>query len=347
MRETGEDERPGRVGRPSLTLELHDRIVAVGLEVNVDYLAVCVEDLAGTVWHERRVYTENRGSAPGPVLDRLAQASNDALDAVEQQGLRTVGVGVAVPGLVYDESGTIVLAPNLGWSDVAVGDELARRLGDVAEVENEANLPRPSPALEGAARELDNFLSVFGEVGVGAGIIVDGELYRGAHGFGGEFGHLDVDRDGLPCACGGRGCLETIVGQEAIARTAGIVPLTRRTRSLTAEIVRRAEAGDTRVLPALRDAAAASASPSCRPEPPRPRRDRAGWMLRPARAWLSARCPRRSMRRRAPAESRSRRRPSGIGEAAAARGAAALILRRVLEAPWTTPAVQPVAEVAG
>ena len=227
VRETGEDERPGGVGRPAQTLELHDRIVAVGLEVNVDYLAVCVEDLGGTVRHERRVYTDNRGSAPGPVLDRLAQAANDALGAVSEQGLRTAGVSLAVPGLVEVASRTIVFAPNLGWADVAVGDELARRLGVVVEVENEANLAALAEHWSGAARELDNFLCVFGEVGVGGGIIVDGELYRGAHGFGGEFGHLVVDRDGLPCACGGRGCLETIVGQEAIARAGGIEPLTR------------------------------------------------------------------------------------------------------------------------
>src|SRR6185436_15719906 len=72
LRETGEDEHSGRVGRPGHTLELGDRIVAVGLEVNVDYLAVCVEDLTGAIRHEQHVHSDNRRSRPAPVLNRLA-----------------------------------------------------------------------------------------------------------------------------------------------------------------------------------------------------------------------------------------------------------------------------------
>ena len=69
LRETGEDEHVGRVGRPAQTLELGDRIVAIGLEINVDYLAVCVEDLTGTIRYERRVHTDNRRAQPQPVLE--------------------------------------------------------------------------------------------------------------------------------------------------------------------------------------------------------------------------------------------------------------------------------------
>jgi predicted NBD/HSP70 family sugar kinase len=346
VRETGQDERPGGVGRPAQTLELHDRVAAVGLEVNVDYLAVCIEDLSGTVRHERRVYADNRGSAPGPVLDRLAHAANEALEAANEQGLRTAGVSLAVPGLVEVASRTIVFAPNLGWADVAVGEELANRLGVVVEVENEANLAALAEHWSGAARDLDDFLCVFGEVGVGSGIVVDGKLYRGAHGFGGEFGHVVVDRDGLPCACGGRGCLETIVGQEAIARAAGIEPLTGRTRSLTEEIVRRAEAGDPRVLASLRDAGRCLASAlvsACNLLD----LDAVvlGGCFGPLAPWLSgevsAALEAQPIAARVAAVDVV---PSAFGEGAAVRGAAALILRRVLEAPWTTPG-QPVAQV--
>ena len=339
LRETGEDERPGGVGRPAQTLELHDRVVAVGLEVNVDYLAVCVEDLAGTVRHEQRVYTDNRGSAPGPVLDRLADVATEALEAVREQGRRPAGVSLAVPGLVEVASRTIVFAPNLGWADVAVGDELAQRLGVVVEVENEANVAALAEHWSGAARALDNFLCVFGEVGVGGGIVVDGKLYRGAHGFGGEFGHLIVERDGQPCACGGHGCLETIVGQEAIARAAGVDPLSGRTRSLTEEIVRRAEAGDARVLAALRDAgrclgsALVSAVNLLDLEAVV-----LGGCFGPFAPWLtgevSAALEAQPIAARATTVDVV---PSTFGEGAAVRGAAALILRRVLEAPWTAP----------
>ena len=87
LRETGEDEHVGRVGRPAQTLELGDRIVAIGLEVNVDYLAVCVEDLTGVIRYERRVHTDNRRSSPRPVLNRLARMAGEALEAVARRGI--------------------------------------------------------------------------------------------------------------------------------------------------------------------------------------------------------------------------------------------------------------------
>jgi len=115
VRETGETTSPRGVGRPGVALELADVVVGVGLEVNVDYVAVSVEDLTGAVRYERRSYRDNRGSSPGPVLDRLGREACLALEAVEREGLRPVGLSVAVPGLVEEASGTIVVAPNLGW----------------------------------------------------------------------------------------------------------------------------------------------------------------------------------------------------------------------------------------
>jgi predicted NBD/HSP70 family sugar kinase len=237
---------------------------------------------------------------------------------------------VAVPGLVEVASRTIVFAPNLGWADVPIGDELARRLGIAVEVENEANLAALAEHWSGAAREFDDFLCVFGEVGVGGGIVVAGKLYRGAHGFGGEFGHMVVDRDGALCACGGRGCLETIVGQEAIAHAAGIEPVSGRTRSLTEEIVRRAEAGDARVLQALGDAgrclgsALVSAVNLLDLEAVV-----LGGCFGPLAPWLSGEVAlalgAQPIAARAATVSVV---PSAFGEDAAVRGAAALILRR-------------------
>ena len=90
-------------------------------------------------------------------------------------------------------------------------------------------------------------------MGVGGGIFVDGELFRGAHGYGGEFGHLTVDPEGPPCKCGSTGCLETFVGQEAIAERAGIA-VGGRARNLTGELVRRAEKNDPAVLRSLSEA---------------------------------------------------------------------------------------------
>jgi len=346
LRETGEDERPGGVGRPAQTLELDDRVVAIGLEVNVDYLAVCVEDLTGAVRYERRVYTDNRRSSPGPVLTRLARTARQAIDEVEQEGLLAAGIAVALPGLVEVRTGTLLRAPNLGWSGIAIADELRRRIGPLpVRVENEANLAALAEQWQGAAQGLRSFICVFGEVGVGAGIFVDGELFRGAHGFGGEFGHMIVDRDGAPCACGSLGCLETFVGQEAIARRAGIpVGTGGRMRSVTEELVRRAGAGDPRTLRSLDEAGqflgiGLAAAVNLFDV------DAVvlGGCFGPLSPWLEA-AVRAALDERvlSAAWSRCEVRSSQLGEGAAVRGGAALTLRSVLAEPWTLIALRDV-----
>jgi predicted NBD/HSP70 family sugar kinase len=339
LRETGEDESPGRVGRPAQTLELADTVVAIGLEVNVDYLAVSVEDLTGQIRYERRVFVDNRRSSPGPVLSRLARMARRALESAESQGLLPVGVAVAVPGLVEVGAGTLLRAPNLGWTRLAVADELRQRLpGLPIRIENEANLAALAEHWQGNAGDLRSFICVFGEIGVGAGIFVDGELYRGAHGFGGEFGHVTVDPAGAVCACGSRGCLETIVGQEVIARRCGVeIAAGGLVRSVTEELVRRATAGDALVRETLEDVGAtlgialASAVNLFDLDAVV-----LGGCFGPLSPWL-VESVRHALRARVLSAEWSicEVYPSALGELAAVRGAAALILREVLSAPWS------------
>jgi predicted NBD/HSP70 family sugar kinase len=342
LRETGETTSPRGVGRPGVELEVADVVVGVGLEVNVDYVAVSVEDLTGAVRYDRRSYRDNRSSAPGPVLDRLAGAARTAIEAVERDGLRTIGVSVAVPGLVEEASGTVVFAPNLGWQDLPVAAELEERLGLPVHVENESNLAALAEHWTGAAVEIEDFVCVFGEVGVGGGIVLGGRLFRGSHGFAGEFGHVSVDPNGAVCACGSRGCVETLVGQESIARAAGIAPVAGRSRSLTDELVRRAESGVPEVVQALDDAgrslgiALASTFNLFDFQSVV-----LGGCFGPLAPWLADAVSGTLRERSLAARSGSFVvLPSAFGDGAAVRGAAALSLHRVLDAPWSVPAAR-------
>ena len=338
LRETGEDQRSGRAGRPGQGLELDDRIVAVGLEVNVDYLAVCVEDLRGTIRYEKHMHVDNRRSSHRPVLNRLARMAEGALAMIEEENLMSAGVAVALPGLVEPESGTLLRAPNLDWSEISVASEISAKLGGLdVRVDNEANLAAIAEHWQGVARGHDNFICVFGEVGVGAGIFIGGDLFRGAHGFGAELGHTTVEPDGLPCKCGSTGCLETIVGQEAIARRAGVDVAARgRARSITRELVRRAESGDAAVLESIAEAgrylgiALASAVNLFDVDA-----IVLGGCLGPLAPWLEGDV-RALLRERvlSSAWSTCDVRASGFGDEAAVRGAAALTLRSVLAEPW-------------
>lgn len=225
LRDAVDEEPPsGAVGRPPQSVELHPQgPFVLGLEVNVDYLAAWATDLAGVLHHRAFTANDNRSQNPEEVIGQLADLAMRALLQPFAESRDPVAASVAVPGLV-DSNGGLVVAPNLGWSDVAVGDLLREALEDppfAVQVENEANLGAVAELVEGAGRGLNHFVYISGEVGIGAGVVLGGELFRGASGFAGEFGHLTIDPYGPPCGCGGRGCLERLAGQDALLRLAG------------------------------------------------------------------------------------------------------------------------------
>jgi predicted NBD/HSP70 family sugar kinase len=338
LHETGEPAEPPRVGRPGRAVEVDRSVVGVGLEANVDYLAVSVEDVTGSVRYESRVHRENRGSDPGPVLDALSGMAEEAMVTCTAEGLRAVGVAVAVPGIVESASGTLRWAPNLGWSNMLVADELRSRLGVELpiHVENESNLAAVAEHWHGAAAGVDDFLFVFGEVGIGGGIFVGGELFRGSRGFGGELGHVTVVRDGCKCVCRSRGCVEAYAGIEAIARRAGVPIEGERSQSLATELARRAADGEADVLESIAVAgshlgtAIASAVNLFDLDV-----IVLGGCFAILYPWLADAVAEVLARQPiATAWASTDIRSSTLAEAAAVRGAAAFSLRRVLEAPW-------------
>jgi predicted NBD/HSP70 family sugar kinase len=185
-----------------------------------------------------------------------------AAEAVAAVDLRVAGARLAVPGLV-DGDGLVRVAPNLGWRDLDVRGLLVGAPdwpGLPVGVDNEANLGALAElaAATGPRGTPPSFLYVSGEVGIGAGVVLDGALFRGVHGWSGEIGHTTVVPEGPVCRCGARGCLETYAGQEAILRAAGIPA----DAALTADVaVRRivelATAADGAMLAALRGAGTA------------------------------------------------------------------------------------------
>ncbi|MEU3840166.1 ROK family transcriptional regulator [Streptomyces sp. NPDC028635] len=244
-------ERPGRVGRPGSALAVSDRGPAgIGAEVGVDHLAVCAVDLRGQVRARAERHGTNRDRSPEPVLTELAELVRQVVAEAEGEGLWPAGLAVAVPGLVAPDGRTVVRAPNLGWRDTDLGPLLP---GDVPlVVDNEANFGGLAELWLGASTPRD-FLHVSAEIGIGAAVVVDGRLLRGARGFAGELGHVPVHPDGPACGCGGHGCLEQYAGEEAVLRAAGVEAGEDRV-GLLAE---RAAGGDEAVRRALREAGVA------------------------------------------------------------------------------------------
>ncbi|WP_432172355.1 ROK family protein [Streptomyces sp. Tue6028] len=244
-------ERPGRVGRPGSALAVSGRGPAgIGAEVGVDHLAVCAVDLRGDIRARAVRHGTNRGRSPEPVVEELSALVRQVVDEAEREGLWPAGLAVAVPGLVARDARTVVRAPNLQWRDTDLGALLPADLP--LTVDNEANFGGLAELWLGDATPRD-FLHVSAEIGIGAAVLVDGQLLRGTRGFAGELGHVPVHPDGPQCPCGGHGCLEQYAGEEAVLRAAGLEPGEDRVGLLS----ERAAQGDPHVRRALRDAGTA------------------------------------------------------------------------------------------
>ncbi|MFJ8696227.1 ROK family protein [Streptomyces roseolilacinus] len=250
----------GLAGRPGTALRVaRTGPAGLGVEINIDYVSVCVVDLAGTDRVRLTEHLDNRDVPPGEVLARAARIAARTLESAAEQELRPAGVRLALPGLV--SGGTVRQAPNLGWNRVAAQDLFGEALGALRPglralpvgSDNEANAAALAELWfgegDGTGERARSFLYLSGEIGVGGALVVDGELLRGAHGFAGEIGHVVADADGPECRCGSRGCLEQYAGQAALLRGAGIAKDAGGPG--VAELERRAAAGDARAAGAL------------------------------------------------------------------------------------------------
>ncbi|MFB7084939.1 ROK family protein [Streptomyces sp. NPDC056296] len=250
----------GQAGRPGTVLKVsRSGPAGLGVEINIDYVTVCVVDLAGTDRVRLVEHFDNRGVQPSEVLARAARLAARAIGSAAEQDLAPAGVHVALPGLVT--GGTVRQAPNLGWQRVAVEGLFAQALLALRPAQrplpvssdNEANTAALAELWFGAGTEgVRSFLYLTGEIGIGGALVLGGELLRGAHGFAGEIGHMVVDPDGPLCRCGARGCLEQYAGQAALLGAAGI-DADAGVQGV-AELERRARRGDPAALSAIEHA---------------------------------------------------------------------------------------------
>lgn len=254
---TGGVERSG-LGRPGTTVELDGRSVCgLGAEISVNHVSAVALDLRGRVVAEHRESLDASGLSVDEVLDRLVALVARTEDEARAAGAQIVGLGVGVAGLLDRGRDVLTLGPNLGWRDVPLGAELRGRLGAAYPVllDNEGNLAATAEAQPGDPTRQD-LLVLYGEVGLGGGIVADGRLLRGRQGYAGEIGHMIVDPGGRRCGCGRIGCWETVCGLRALLGAVADPDDPVRDPSLSlddrlAEIDRRARLGDARTVAAL------------------------------------------------------------------------------------------------
>lgn len=235
--------------KPTLLLFNRSAGYAIGIDIRVSDLLMLLVDLEGTVIQEKTVPLTD--SSPEIVQNQIRKHINLMSKKAPASSYGIVGIGIGVPGLV-DEKSRVVSSPNLGWDTVSLQDSLIPEFGNTIHIDNEANAGAIGEKLYGAGCDSANLIYLSIGVGIGSGIIVDEELYRGTSNFSGEVGHMTIAKDGPLCRCGNRGCWETLASEKALMDQAALLWKGNSLPNL-AEIIVQAKKGDELALSLLDD----------------------------------------------------------------------------------------------
>ncbi|SFB45609.1 Sugar kinase of the NBD/HSP70 family, may contain an N-terminal HTH domain [Amycolatopsis marina] len=215
--------RPGRgAGRPSLlVLPQPQAAVVLAVDVQVEHVAIALVGLGGQILGRNSWNLHGRTGEPGEVITHVVEST--AVLAGDL-GVQPVAAGVSVPGVVRRSDGHVHEAPNLRWTEVALGERLAAILRIPVQVGNDAEFGAVAEHLRGTARGAQDVVYVSADIGVGGGVIAQGSSLRGAAGYVGEIGHMVIRPGGRTCYCGNQGCWETEVGEAALCRALELAP---------------------------------------------------------------------------------------------------------------------------
>lgn len=224
IQDAGQDRT--NLGRPGTLLEINALARGtIGLEISTNYVAALLIDLRGeTLW--RQILPISAGAKEEAVLSQADSLLASAVRNAQQRALPLLGIGVAAPGRVDSEAGIVVSASSLGWRNTALKTRWESRFLLPVIVENKARSAAMTEALRGGARGIRNFvyISIGTDVGssLDVAVMIDGALFRGAHGLAVDAGHMILDPDGEVCSCGQRGCWRA---QADVAREATLVKM--------------------------------------------------------------------------------------------------------------------------
>lgn len=213
VRVVGEGESRG--GRKPTLLEFNSRAgYIVAVDVTDTSLVVALTDLNARVVDKERLISH---SVSGEALAALiGDTVEEVLGTGDNKEIPVVGIGVATPGLVDAAGGMVRYSLKLNWIDMPFGQMLRQRFHIPVHIENDTNAAAIGEKWFGAGRPYENMAYVTVGSGVGAGLIVRGEVFRGFTGGAGELGHMSIDKGGERCECGNVGCLENLVAWPAI-----------------------------------------------------------------------------------------------------------------------------------
>jgi glucokinase len=223
--------------------------LAIGIDIGGTKIAAGVVDGEGNVL--ARSLAQTPSQSPAEVEDAIAAVVEEL-----SRRHRAAAVGIGAAGFVDITGSDVLFAPHLAWRNEPLRAAVSRRVGLPVRVDNDANAAAWAESKFGAGQGEDHLLCITLGTGIGGGLILGGQIYRGRYGLAGEFGHQQVVPGGHPCMCGNRGCWEEYASGNVLAREAQA--LAARDREAAREMLSRAQGDITRISgQVVTDAAAA------------------------------------------------------------------------------------------
>ena len=189
----------------------------VGIDLGGTFIKGGIVDDLGNIIYSTKVPTESEKGQSG-VAENIATLVNLLLQGTGLSTDDVEGIGMGVPGMIDSKKGVVIMSNNLKWYDFHIAEKVKELTGLNVKIANDANVATLAEAKFGAAKNKQNVIMLTLGTGVGGGIIANGELIEGNLSVGAELGHAVVVKDGEPCTCGRRGCLEAYASATALIR---------------------------------------------------------------------------------------------------------------------------------
>lgn len=192
-------------------------MISIGIDLGGTNIAVGVVDESGRIIGRASRPTDAQRPYEQIVCD-MAQTVRDALANAGRSMDEAAFIGCGVPGLYDEDTGRVLFCTNLGWKDVPLRAEMAKYFGTRFLCDNDATVAALAEAKAGRSAGVDSSVLLTLGTGIGAGVVLGGKIFSGAHGVAGEFGHFMYCAGGEPCSCGKRGCFERYASATALIR---------------------------------------------------------------------------------------------------------------------------------
>ncbi len=234
--------------RPVLLVYNNAAGYAIGVNLGVNYILTILTDLQGNIVENEMIPLKDYSYEP--VLSKLKNSIYSMISKAPSSAKGIIGIGIGVPGIV-DKNGIILLAPNLGWKSVDIKSDIFDEFKVPVVIQNEAHFGALGEQLFGAGKGFANLVYASIGIGIGTGIIINNELYKGTLGFSGEMGHFIVNMNGKKCSCGNRGCWELYASEKALleqAKSLSSIPSGLKTEPDIEQLVNLANSGNPEVI---------------------------------------------------------------------------------------------------